>query len=78
MREEVISWLNQTLIKMNIEVNNMKFDEDMDIQGINSLQFIQLIVYTETEFDIEVEDEYLEVGKMRTLDQLIDYILERK
>lgn len=43
--------------------------------SINSLQFVQLIILIETEFEIEIPDEYLLMTEMDTIAKIIDIII---
>lgn len=44
---------------------------------LNSINFIELIVGIETEFNIEFDDEYLEFGKFSNISEMTDYILKK-
>jgi len=61
--------LDQLLDGKDITIN----DELTNI-GINSLLFIKTIVAMEKEFDIEFQDEDLDVSKYRTVDDIVKYI----
>ena len=45
--------------------------------GINSLLFIKLVVAIEDEFDIEFDDDDLDAGKLKTVEDFMDYIEAR-
>jgi acyl carrier protein len=49
--------------------------EDTLDNELNSINFIELIVGIETEFNIEFDDEYLEFGKLSSISAITDYIL---
>lgn len=44
--------------------------------GITSRSFVEIVVALESEFDIEFEDENLDVRHFDTLNDLIDYVKE--
>ena len=50
MREEIRNWMIDKLEDLGIETTDFKFEEDMYAQGISSLEYIQLVVFVETEF----------------------------
>lgn len=43
---------------------------------ISSITYVLIIVDLETEFDIEISDDYLFRGSLKTIDDLVDYIKE--
>ncbi|PKQ89079.1 hypothetical protein CXK86_21120 [Paenibacillus sp. BGI2013] len=47
-------------------------DEDLRVLGLNSISFIKLIIALENEFNIEMDDEYLELENFTTLQHLKD------
>ncbi|MCM3133485.1 phosphopantetheine-binding protein [Paenibacillus polysaccharolyticus] len=47
-------------------------DQDLRVLGLNSISFIKLIIALENEFNIEMEDEYLELENFTTLQHLKD------
>lgn len=49
-------------------------DENLKSLGINSLNFIKLIIAIEDEFDIEFEDENLDYNQYSSLRQLAEYV----
>lgn len=72
------------LNKMENMVNNnsdlaflagqLKPDAELIQLGVNSLIFIKLVVAIETEFDIEFDDEDLEMNSLLTVQDFVDYI----
>ena len=49
-------------------------DEPFDVLGVNSVEFIELIVKLEETFHIEFEDEMLQLDKIRTIQMIGNYI----
>ncbi|PQP85011.1 hypothetical protein C0Q44_11090 [Paenibacillus sp. PCH8] len=47
-------------------------DEDLRVLGLNSITFIKLIIALENKFNIEMDDEYLELENFTTLQHLKD------
>ncbi len=75
------SLIQQRIIKIisdNIETANLNDDTDIDSNlidiGINSLEFVKIIVAIESEFDFEFGDEVLDYRKFPTLRSLFDYV----
>jgi len=49
-------------------------DHDISTLGINSIQYIKIIVAIEQEYDMEFSDESLLEGYFTSLEQLVDYV----
>ena len=62
--------------QIGIEKVNQRLsaNDDLTQLGMNSLDFIKLVVTVENEFDIEFEDEALESSKFLSLSALCDYV----
>lgn len=60
--------------KLDVSEVVISVDEDLKSVGINSLNFIKLIIAIENEFDIEFEDEYLDYNQYSSLKQLAEYV----
>ncbi|MCK4258885.1 MAG: acyl carrier protein [Halanaerobiales bacterium] len=58
----------------NIELT---LDQKIDELGLNSIDFIKFLVFIEQEFDIEFEDEDLELGQYSTLENVIDKVASK-
>ncbi len=75
------SLVQQKIIKLitdNIATANINNETDIDSNlidvGINSLEFVKIIVAIESEFDFEFGDEALDYRKFPTLRALFDYV----
>lgn len=42
--------------------------------GINSIEFVKILVNMENEFDIEIDDEMLDIEKVPTIDALCEML----
>jgi len=65
---------------MSRYIRNYEFGDDEDIFAnglVNSLFSMQLIMFLEKEFDVEIEMEDIDVANFRTLNLIAD-LLERK
>lgn len=59
---------------MNNIMDNLQINDDLSVLNLDSLIFIRLVVCIEDEFDIEFDDENLDMDKFDTLQSLILYI----
>ena len=71
------------IIKNVLEENDCEQGPVSGIQtlselGVNSVQFISIIVQSEMEFDIEFDDELLDADKFSSIDSIIDYIEQKR
>lgn len=78
--ERLFKIYNKNVQESVIEIDESKV-EQLDIMksnlidiGFNSFLFIRLIVEIENEFDIEFDDEKLNIGAFLTINDLCDYI----
>ena len=60
------------IIKTNIgiEIYPWQFDEDLNVIGIDSILFIQIVVALEDNFEIEIPDEKLLMEEMGTFNKI--------
>ena len=60
------------IIKTNIgiEIYPWQFDEDLNVIGIDSISFIQIVVALEDNFEIEIHDEKLLMEEMGTFNKI--------
>ena len=68
--EAIISNSEGQLSEINPEVNLREL-------GLNSINFIQLVVYLEGTFEIEFEEEFLEMDVFENIKHITQYIKER-
>ncbi|MBP3325575.1 MAG: hypothetical protein J6L77_04040 [Coprococcus sp.] len=57
------------------------FDGDFRDSGVNSIEFVKILVNLENEFNIEFDDEMLDIEKMPTLDalcEMLEKLIEEK
>ncbi|EPR10813.1 acyl carrier protein [Ruminiclostridium papyrosolvens] len=76
--ESLIQQKIKKIILDNIATANLNNETDIDSSlidvGINSLEFVKIIVAIESEFDFEFGDEVLDYRKFPTLRSLFDYV----
>jgi acyl carrier protein len=68
--EAIISNSEGQLSEINPEVNLREL-------GLNSINFIKLVVYLEGTFEIEFEEEFLEMDVFENIRHIAQYIKER-
>lgn len=73
IRERVLTMLKEN-IEDDYEWDKIEDDDDLAMLGVNSVTFIKLVVATEMEFDIEWDDENLNVVNFSTINNIVDYI----
>ncbi|MGL5381781.1 acyl carrier protein [Clostridium sp.] len=68
--------LIEMLTCINEEYSKKLIVEDCSLKdlGVDSLEFIRLIVMIEDEFKIELPDEYLDIDKIHKLESIIKLI----
>jgi acyl carrier protein len=70
---KVIGKINETIqVPHNIDINC-----EIKSLGINSMNFIRIIVSIEDEFDFEFEDEYLDMSGFNTIKNLCEYVANK-
>jgi len=68
----------RTYLERVIQNAEIKDDDDIFENGfVNSLFAVELVAFTENTFDIEVEDEDLDLANFNSIDALVGFI-ERK
>jgi acyl carrier protein len=72
------------IIKSNIEdteITHEQYEDDLSAMGLDSINFIRMIVTLEETFDIEVPDEKLLITEMNTvskIENIISFLVEGK
>lgn len=72
--ERIITILNNVNID-NINMENIETDFITE-NNIDSITFIEIIIYIEEEFDILVPDEYLLAEKLNTISKIANLVAE--
>ncbi len=74
--EKVLEILNANI--EDAEVTQDLLDEDLSVNGMDSIGFIRIIVALEEEFECEVPDEKLSIPEMNTVNKILDVLAELK
>ena len=81
-REEIFLRIKEILkeaLKWRVDVSSVDEQTNLiDKIGLSSLEGLEILVKTENEFDIEIDDEDLSLELMSTLSNLIDYVERKK
>ncbi|MBB6022775.1 acyl carrier protein [Paenibacillus sp. JGP012] len=78
--KKIIELLKRNITKRNFDDSTI-LDEDLNHLGINSLNFIKIIVELEEEFDITFSDQQMNFelfGKVKNLVALVNELLVTK
>lgn len=75
-KDKIIKIINE--ICENNLLGQLDYDVDLCLSGIDSILFIQIIVFLEDEFDCEIPDEFLDINKMNTVDKIYNVLKELK
>ena len=64
--------------QLNSDTDNIQINSRIEDIGINSLEFIKMIVFLEENYDFTFPDEYLLYDNFNTLEDIIDMVLKIK
>lgn len=79
MKFEDMNIVKKMIAKLlNINEDDIKNDFNLIEAGINSMSFIKLIIDIENYFSFEFDDEDLDIFKLQSFDNLINYINKRR
>ena len=75
--EEIYNRIKKTFISVKNDDFTQHADNeiDLDIQSLDSIQFVQLIIAIESEFQIQIPDEYLLQSGYDSLENMADIII---
>lgn len=78
MDEKLISLVNRVVNEVIPEANMniAKCDENLQNCGMNSIEFISIIVALEEKLEIEIPDEYLLITQMNTVTKICNVLSE--
>lgn len=68
----------KNIFKENLEISSeIESGKSISEYITNSIDFIKIIVGVETKFDIEFEDEDLQLERFQTINDIIEYIQQK-
>ena len=62
----------------DICMSSKEYDKNLQELGMNSLEFIQIIVLLEEKLSIEIPDEYLLITQMNTIRKIYNVLISLK
>ena len=71
MKEKIIEIIRNACA---LEENDITLETKLQDLSLDSLSFIEAIVSIEQEFDIEFEDESLNIYEWKTVEEIIQYV----
>ncbi|OPZ92654.1 MAG: acyl carrier protein [Firmicutes bacterium ADurb.Bin419] len=69
-----------SILKEKFDVDyeaGIRLEDSLSILNINSISFIRLVVEIEKEFNIEFQDDIIDMKNFRTLKSLVEFIEEK-
>lgn len=72
LRQKIINIVNDVLTDANLTTNQV--DENLQKTGMNSIEFIRIVVLLEVEFELEIPDEILLITEMNTINKMCNVI----
>lgn len=70
--EEVVSVVNEVM--EDVEITAANLDDDLIELGMDSIDFIQIIVSLETKFECEIPESKLSLFELNTMNKMIDVL----
>ncbi|MBD5534791.1 MAG: acyl carrier protein [Lachnospiraceae bacterium] len=80
-KEQIVKKVKEIIISsldLKIQPEEIVGEDLINEVGINSIDALEIFVWIENEFDIEIEDEDLSDQLIASVDGLADYIIKRK
>lgn len=81
MRDDIIKRVKEIVsevLENSDDIANLKPEDSLLDYGITSINYIRIIVEIEQEYGIEFDDDDLSIETLKTLNDLVDYIIDRK
>ena len=63
-------------LENKIDSKQLSLDDDLSKYNINSLTYIKIIVALEEEFDIEFDDDELDIKSFKTIGDFVKYTVD--
>jgi phosphopantetheine attachment domain protein len=72
--EKLIEVLSSVISDINFD--EISYDEDLSVMGMDSMEFVTIVVALEEEFDCEIPDEKLLISELNTVNKIYEVIKE--
>lgn len=74
-RLEIIRYIiNNCIDDLKIPITEVENDDDLFDLGMDSISSIKIVVELEREFEFEFEDEELTMERLRTINNILEYL----
>ena len=70
--ELVVSVVNEVM--EDVEITMEKLDDNLVELGMDSIDFIQIVVSLETKFECEIPESKLSIGELNTINKMLDIL----
>lgn len=80
-KEQIVKKIKEIIISsldLKIQPEEIVGEDLINEVGINSIDALEIFVWIENEFDIEIEDEDLSDQLLASVDGLAEYVIKRK
>ena len=72
--EKIVEIINQNI--KGVDITEAKYDEDFSELGMDSFNFIQIIVALEDVFECEIPDSYILISEMNTVNKIHKVLID--
>ena len=70
--EMVVSVVNEVM--EDVEITMEKLDDNLVELGMDSIDFIQIVVSLEAKFECEIPESKLSIGELNTINKMLDIL----
>lgn len=78
-KTDIILKLKEIIIKsMNLTQEPSDLGDEISNLGLNSVDVLEILVWVENDFDIQIDDEDLNASLLRSFEHLADYVISKK
>lgn len=74
--KELVREINEEIREADDVTYINEYDNFVD-NGVDSINFIKIIIFIETKYSIEVEDEFLTLEKLSNIVDIADYLWDK-
>ncbi len=78
IKDKLIDMLNNLFLNSGVDPDILEYVDLIDDLGMDSMNFISIVIEVESTFDITVPDEMLLMENFRNIDEIIEIIEKEK
>ena len=78
LNEKIRKFIESNLVVFEDEAEFSDSDNIFEMGFVNSLFAMKLVSYIEQEFDIEVDNDDLEISNFSSVDRIVEYVQKKK